>query len=213
MQYLKSIRGGAAPAVTRRCVEPWEDVEFPDRRRCALLCLMGKIDELPGAVYFEVPLELAVNDESWAEIVAGTTALCACGRRRVLYPTRGRSWFVPHRYRAPYPVMADAPVFVGPHKADGNTAYVRVEFDGEKITINPLGNGAEPTTYSLGDFIERVRTEGPLVITRRMAGVTVPICVVDHVADSVIRPRSGVVVGVDKGSGIFYDMRDPHACN
>jgi hypothetical protein len=165
--------------------------------------LTRKIGELPGSVYFTLPSG-AQDDAVWAQIIEGTTALCDCGQRRLLCPTQGRSWFIPHSQNS-YPVVGST-VYVGPHNSDTTMAYTRVTVVNGQLIVQSLDGVSEPTTYWLGQFEEHVRTRGPLVLTHETAaGITVPIAAIKPI-------ERGVRVTADRGARVSLEERTSHTC-
>lgn len=66
------------------------DLEF---RIISLLDLATNRDRLPGAVFFTVPDDS--SDKRWRDLVDMSQPYCGCASRRVLWPTQGRSRFIP----------------------------------------------------------------------------------------------------------------------
>lgn len=216
----------------REFEQAWSNVrDEDDATRCvAASTLVALRDQLPGAVFVRIPAECDLCNPVWKSVVEGSKALCACGMRRLILPTRGRA--LPAFTNQHHIVSDQGSLVIGPWGSDVDAAYVSFRVENEMLIGRHFPFGEQPLyqhenwalqctellrpneqAMSLTELETVVRNHGGNVCMQPLGRFTVPICMIEGVSVAFGRVPFRVDNSVTIIGSSELDCHRPHRCS
>lgn len=182
---------------------------FQADRRDALLGLLTKQADLPGAVFVLVP---NMQDPEMSGIVGATKSLCGCGQRRLLLPGQGRSRFMSHVTPVRFPLAPGGELLVTPWGGDAAVSYVRIsrpDISPDRVVCKWLHSSMahQPQqNYWIDSLGRTARRTGEIVIMHEFdTGVQIPVCAIDVDADGQPVIEYDAATSLPEPQGAFHE--------